>query len=177
MTPHNKNKVFLNGRYITRAHKFFLDTLLIIGLTLGLGILLLLIDGGLQVRAQENLVSASPSVVSYYQVELPREYQDEKHEILDYIVHKFGRDAADAITIVRKCENSKFDQKATNHNRNGSIDYGIFQINDIHEPRFGDEFKTSWKANVDVAYEIFEERGWEAWACSEVVGVTPFWKK
>ena len=103
--------------------------------------------------------------------------ETEKCEILSYIVEKFQDDSADAITIVRKCENSTFDQTRTNHNSNGSIDYGIFQINSVHTTRFGDAFKTDWKANVDAAYQIFSERGWEAWSCADVIGYVPFWMK
>ena len=102
--------------------------------------------------------------------------ETEKCEILAYIVEKFQDDVDDAITIVNKCENSTFDQSRTNHNRNGTIDYGVFQINDIHTARYGEAFKTDWKANVDVAYQIFQDRGWTAWSCSSVVGVRSFWQ-
>lgn len=96
----------------------------------------------------------------------------EKCQIYEYIIEKFQDDAADALTIINKCENHKFDTNATNYNRNGTVDRGIFQINSIHA---GEEMY-DWKQNVDMAYKIFKNRGWSAWACSEVVGVKPFWK-
>lgn len=118
----------------------------------------------------------NPDIVSA--VEPTPAPKSEKQQILEYIVEKFGDDAANAITLIRKCENSTFDQTRTNHNRNGSIDYGVFQVNDIHESRFGDDFKTDWKANIDAAYEIYKSAGYKftPWACADVINQTPFWK-
>ena len=109
-------------------------------------------------------------------VPVPLNCEGEVCEILAYIVEVFQEDAADAITIVNSCENSSFDQSAVNYNNNNTSDHGIFQLNSIHIARFGDAFVTDWKANVDVAYQIFKERGWTAWSCAHEVGVTPFWQ-
>ena len=105
-------------------------------------------------------------------VPVPLDCKTEKCQILAYIVEKFGDDAADAITIINKCENHNFNPKATNYNRNGTVDRGVFQINSIH----GGEELYDWKKNVDKAYEIFQRRGWTAWSCSHVVGVKSFWQ-
>jgi len=103
-------------------------------------------------------------------------YEDprtEKEQILSYIVEKFGDDAADMITIVNKCENQAFNQEATNHNSDGSLDKGILQINSIHLP--GDEFPIceyaydNWIANIDCGYEIYKKYGFNAWACKWVL--------
>ncbi len=102
----------------------------------------------------------------------PKPEPSSKQEIYLYIIEKFGDDGANAITMIRKCENSKFDQSATNHNRNGTIDYGIFQVNSIHAARYGSEFMTDWKANVDTAYEIYKAAGkkFTPWTCSYEIG-------
>lgn len=100
----------------------------------------------------------------------------EKCKILAYIVDVFQDDSADAITMVRKCENSTFEMRRGGQNSNGTYDWGTFQINEIHVARYGDGFKTDWKENVDVAYQIFLDRGWTAWSCSHVVGVRSFWQ-
>jgi len=106
------------------------------------------------------------------EVESKRPSPSEKQQILLYIVEKFGDDAADAITLVRKCENSTFDQTRTNHNQNGTVDYGIFQVNSIHTNRYGETFKTDWKANVDVAYKIYQAAGnkFTPWTCAHIIG-------
>ncbi len=94
--------------------------------------------------------------------------KSEKEQILAYIVEVFGEDAADAIVVVRKCENSAFNPRATNHNRNGSIDRGIFQLNSAY---WGGEELYDWKTNVDVAYKVFTRAGkkWTPWTCAHVV--------
>lgn len=93
----------------------------------------------------------------------------EKQQILAYIVEKFGDDAADAIVVIRKCENSSFNPRAVNHNRNGSVDRGIFQLNSQY---WGGEELFDWKTNVDVAHKVFTRAGkkWTPWTCAHVVG-------
>lgn len=98
--------------------------------------------------------------------------KSEKLKIINYIVEVFGEDSAEAITIIRKCENSKFDPKATNWNKNGTWDTGIFQINQVHG--YSLEDMQNYKKNIDVAKKIFDKRGWTAWSCSHVVGIKSF---
>jgi len=104
--------------------------------------------------------------------EVPVNCQTEKCEILAYIVEKFGDDAADAITMINKCENHAFDPEVTNHNSNGTIDRGVFQINSVH----GGEELFEWKTNIDKAYDIYQAQGWSPWTCSYVVGVRSYWQ-
>lgn len=111
------------------------------------------------------------STASY---EVKADDRTEKEKILSYIVEKFGEDAADAITIINKCENHAFNPEATNWNKNGTWDRGIFQINQVHGYSW-DEMG-DWEKNIDAAYKIFKRRGWSAWACSSVVGVKSFWE-
>lgn len=109
--------------------------------------------------------------VSYLAYEKESACKTEKCKILSYIVEKFQDDAANAITLVRKCENSSFNQKAVNYNNNGTTDHGIFQVNSIHTKRYGSAFKTDWKANVDVAYEIYKAAGkkFTPWSCAPII--------
>ena len=100
--------------------------------------------------------------------EVDRRYNTEKQQILAYIVEKFGDRSADAITLINKCENHAFNPNAINHNRNGTVDRGIFQINSIH----GGEEMFDWKKNIDMAYRIYKSHGekFTAWTCSKVIG-------
>src|SRR3990167_11423581 len=52
---------------------------------------------------------------------------------------------------------------AININTNGTRDHSVFQVNDVHTKRYGQEFKNDWKTNIRVAYQIFKNRGWDAW--------------
>lgn len=110
------------------------------------------------------------------EIKPPAKELSQKQEIIEYIVEVFGEDAPDAFNVLY-CENRGLNTQAINENRNGTTDHSLFQINSIHTKRFGSNFMTNWKANVDVAHQIFTEQGWTPWACSHRVGVTPFWQK
>lgn len=100
-----------------------------------------------------------------------------KNEIEAYIVQVFGDEAENAFKVL-SCENKGLNPKAVNHNRNGSIDQGIFQINNIHrngKAKGKDMF--DYRQNIEVAHQIFLEQGWSPWTCSHKVGVTPFYLK
>ncbi len=98
----------------------------------------------------------------------------EKQEIMSYIVEVFGDDADDAIALVGQCENKGWNPQAVNHNKNGSRDLGIFQLNDRYH---GGEENFDWKTNIDKAYKIFSRQGWTPWSCAWVIGHTPFYAK
>lgn len=94
--------------------------------------------------------------------------------IVDLIIEHFGDEAQNALKIVGTCENGKWDPTAVNHNRNGSWDAGIFQINSVHG--YSQEYLFNPENNIKAAKKIFNGRGWTSWACSEVLGIKPFWK-
>ena len=100
----------------------------------------------------------------------------QKQEIIDEIVRVFGEEAPNAFNVLH-CENRGLRPDAINHNRNGSTDHSIFQINSIHIKRFGNKFVTDWKENIRVAHVLQQEQGWRIWSCSERVDITPFWKE
>ena len=123
-------------------------------------------DLPVQVQAREIIIVPEPTPT-------PKP-QTEKEQILAYIVEVFGEDSADAITIINKCENKAFNPKATNWNRNGTWDTGIFQINQIHG--YTMEEMQDWKQNIDAAKKIFDNSTWSAWSCSRVVNIKSFWQ-
>lgn len=85
-------------------------------------------------------------------------------EITSHIRQVFGKQADNAIAVSR-CESGlRYD--ATNRNTNGTGDFGLFQINDVHVRTFGDEFKRSWTENVRVAKALFNSSGWQPWYSS-----------
>jgi len=62
-----------------------------------------------------------------------------------------------------------FDCGRTHTNKNGSVDYGLFQINDIHAKRVAkhgwtmEDMKDCIK-NIEIAHEIWVEQGWMPWS-------------
>jgi len=127
------------------------------------------------IRVESNTGTESAQIS---QSPLPTEIvtKSDKQEVIEYIVEVFGEDSADAITMLRKCENPNFSKTHINTNSNGTSDYSPMQINDIHAKRFGNGFKTDWKENVRVAKAIFDEQGFAPWACSRTIGVQSYWE-
>jgi len=98
----------------------------------------------------------------------------DKEAIIAEIVRVFGEEAPNAFNVLY-CENRGLNPEAMNWNSNGTWDAGIFQVNEIHGHSLED--MKDYKKNIKVAKKIFDNRGWTAWACSERVGVKPFWKR
>ena len=94
--------------------------------------------------------------------------KSEREQIFEYIVEVFGEHSPDAFNVLF-CENRNLDPYATNHNRNGTIDRGIFQLNSAY---WGGEENFDWKTNIDKAYMIFERanKTWRPWTCSHRIG-------
>lgn len=80
----------------------------------------------------------------------------------------FGKDAPIMLKIAR-CE-SGIRKDATNKNKNGTQDRGVFQINSNTWPGYTD-IDYNWaydaKANILVAKKIFDARGTQPWYSSE----------
>lgn len=171
-----------NSHYINQRKYNILYMTAVLSITL-LGYLWLK-EAARNVQAEEFISPLSDVKVIEVEVEkpvavpVPVGCETEKCKIMAYIVEKFQDDAADMISIIRTCENSSFNQEATNYNRNGTTDHGIAQINSIHEKTCGTDFKTNWKANIDCAYKIYKNSGesFRPWACSHVIGVKSFWQ-
>lgn len=56
---------------------------------------------------------------------------------------------------------SGWNQSARNRNSNGSTDYGLFQINSIHNPSAA--VKTDMLANAKFAKSLYDKQGWRPW--------------
>lgn len=117
-------------------------------------------------------VSSDFSIRAYEVEEVIETPKTEKEQIIEYITEVFGVEAPNAFNILY-CENRGLRADAVNHNRNESIDEGIFQINSIH----GQSNMKDWKKNIDFAYKLFNRGGWSQWSCSHRVDVTPFYLK
>lgn len=93
-------------------------------------------------------------------------------EIEQYICTTFKAEYSNAMAIL-SCENKSLNPTAINHNSNGSIDEGIFQINSIH----GQSNMFNYKKNIEFAYKLMKRDGWQAWACSgSTLNIKSFWE-
>lgn len=92
--------------------------------------------------------------------------------IEQYICDKWGVTECKLAIAVARAEGLKYDKEgnvipdAYNVNKNGTFDLGVFQINSVHFKKdmchlkdMVDPYK-----NVDCAYEIYQDSGWNAWS-------------
>lgn len=83
------------------------------------------------------------------------------------VAERFGPHAAQARRIVA-CE-STWNHRATHRNRNGTVDYGLFQLNSggtMQSLGITAAQALEPQANIDAAYRLFKRRGWQPWVCS-----------
>jgi hypothetical protein len=115
----------------------------------------------------KRIISPCPSngcfsvKVVYASEEVP-----EFEQIVSYITKKFAPEGKHVVVKAIACfyGESGLRKEAVGHNKNGTTDHGIPQINSIHTKRYGDKFKTDWKESINVAYKIYKSRGsFEAW--------------
>ncbi len=115
--------------------------------------------------------------------------EPEKSDIEQFIYDTFGPEGyQDAMVVLkgdntgyklngrvycRRGENHDLNPRATNTNRNGSVDRGIFQINSIHGRG---ELDFDYKENITYAYKLYKGSGntFKHWTCGKLVGDTTY---
>ena len=73
--------------------------------------------------------------------------------------------------VVAWCE-SRLDPKAVNKNRNGTVDRGVFQINDggtMQQLGITAKEAFDYNTNIRAAKKLFNDRGWQPWVCSKKI--------
>jgi len=81
-----------------------------------------------------------------------------------YACNKFGSDCRLALAIQR-AENPRGECEIYHYNSDGTLDWGYFQINTVHLKRPGVNLRglLDCRANIDFAYQLYTERGFEPW--------------
>jgi hypothetical protein len=82
-----------------------------------------------------------------------------------YACNKFGSACRVALAIQR-AENSRGACETYHYNADGTLDWGYFQINTVHLKRVGLNLRDllDCKANIDFAYQLYQERGFQPWS-------------
>jgi len=116
-----------------------------------------------------EIVNKSSTNVSTKTPEPKVEYKPE-NEVEKYIVKIFGDDAERGIRMLKTCENRSLATNAINYNSNGTWDFGLWQINEVHG--YTIEQLSDHKFNTRVAYKIFKMGGnsFYYWTCGYVAG-------
>ena len=81
-----------------------------------------------------------------------------------YACNKFGSACRIALAVQR-AENPRGDCETYHYNPDGTLDWGYFQINTVHLKRVGVNLRDllDCKANIDFAYQLYTEKGFEPW--------------
>lgn len=81
-----------------------------------------------------------------------------------YACNKFGS-ACRVALAVQRAENPRGECEIYHYNSDGTLDWGYFQINTVHLKRPGVNLRglLDCKANIDFAYQLYTERGFEPW--------------
>jgi len=82
-----------------------------------------------------------------------------------YACNKFGP-ACRVALAVQRAENPRGDCEIYHYNTDGTLDWGYFQINTVHLKRPGLNLRDllDCKANIDFAYQLYAERGFQPWS-------------
>jgi hypothetical protein len=82
-----------------------------------------------------------------------------------YACNKFGSACRTALAVQR-AENARGDCEIFHYNSDGTLDWGYFQINTVHLKRPGVNLRDllDCKANIDFAYQLYTERGFDPWS-------------
>ena len=81
-----------------------------------------------------------------------------------YACNKFGSACRIALAVQR-AENPRGECEIYHYNSDGTLDWGYFQINTVHLKRPGVNLRglLDCKANIDFAYQLYTERGFDPW--------------
>ncbi|MGD0362697.1 MAG: hypothetical protein ABSC93_17605 [Bryobacteraceae bacterium] len=81
-----------------------------------------------------------------------------------YACNKFGSACRIALAVQR-AENPRGACEIYHYNSDGTLDWGYFQVNTVHLKRAGVNLRDllDCKANIDFAYKLYTERGFEPW--------------
>jgi hypothetical protein len=82
-----------------------------------------------------------------------------------YACNKFG-DSCRIALAVQRAENPRGACEIYHYNTDGTLDWGYFQINTVHLKRAGVNLRDllDCKANIDFAYQLYTERGFQPWS-------------
>jgi hypothetical protein len=119
-----------------------------------------------RVRFQSPLVIAHRSEKINQQKEAPRGQRSSLTVYQQYACQKFGSACSVALAIQRS-ENPQGKCEVYHYNRDGTLDWGYFQINTVHLKRRGVNLRDllDCKTNIDFAYQLYvENQGFTPWS-------------
>ena len=118
----------------------------------------------LRLRWQSPLVIALRSATSETSEAQADQFGRRLTAYQQYTCNKFGK-ACRVALAVQRAENASGACEVYHYNSDGTLDWGYFQINTVHLKRAGVNLRglLDCKANIDFAYVLYQERGFEPW--------------
>lgn len=111
-----------------------------------------------------------PSHTSAYgEIVIERENELPMQEWVLNEAEKAGIDPYKVYMLVH-CE-SRWNPEAIYINKGGSVDRGLFQINNKYHPEVSNSCAWSWKCSTEQAIRIIKERGFGEWTCGVKYGL------
>jgi hypothetical protein len=118
----------------------------------------------LRIRLQSPLVIAPRISPGESQAAQADQFGHRLSAFQQYACNKFGQACRIALAVQR-AENPRGECEIYHYNSDGTLDWGYFQINTVHLKRPGVNLRglLDCKANIDFAYQLYTERGFEPW--------------
>lgn len=147
-----------------------MGVLVILAAGIGLGISVLVarytftLRSPLRIRFQWPLVIAPRTEAADADAIRGDQYGRRLTAYQQYACNKFGPDCRVALAIQR-AENARGACEIYHYNSDGTLDWGYFQINTVHLKRPGLNLRDllDCKSNIDFAYQLYRERGFQPW--------------
>lgn len=103
-----------------------------------------------------------PTAVRKNEIQVYPEPENEMQKWVSIEVYKAGLNPIEAECIIK--HESNWNAWATNWNTNGSIDYGLWQINSIHKATISVEDRYDYKKSTQWAIQKrLKDGNWNAW--------------
>lgn len=94
-----------------------------------------------------------------------KEAPEKKYSVEDDIRQVFGDKAEEAIKVA-KCESGLRAVSNEGLNKNGSVDAGVFQVNQSAH-RVAKKWLMNSAINIRIAKQLYDEQGWNPWYSSK----------
>lgn len=104
----------------------------------------------------------------------PEDVTDGVWEWRDLVGQYFPQDQlVNALRIMSAENGAGTPERVSKANRNGTRDYGLFQINTCHIKRVDGDLSRLQNAetNVKIASDIYQEQGWRPWSTAKKLGL------
>jgi hypothetical protein len=85
--------------------------------------------------------------------------------------YKAGIDPEKIERLIGECENRNWDTEAKHLNKDGTLDRGLWMINDYHHKEVSNSCAFNLECSTKEAIKIIKEKGLKEWSCAKLLGI------